>query len=333
MLTGRPVRGTSVDLELFVNYDGALERLEGSATAGLNALVLGGRGSGKTSLRNVLAGRLEPRFECLSIDGQLVNDAPEFFSLVAWTLDRSERRRNDTPLAYIPAISARPPLGETLQLLELLDAVHAAIERRPRSVVVLVDDLPPALAHTIFGRMRDEVWTLGCIWFVTGDVRDRATFLRPPADAFFEAVIELPPLDHLDAVELLRRRFADDSVDEEALNHIARLADGNPRRLLQLAREVFLEGANVDEALSRSVRLHAQAAQLGDAARRLTEDLSIHGPASASDEDLLRRLGWTRGRATQVFKRLEENGIVRATAERGARSVRKVYDLIEDAPS
>ena len=49
-------------------------------------------------------------------------------------------------------------------------------------------------------------------------------------------------------------------------------------------------------------------------------------PLSPSDEALLQRLGWTRERAGQVFRVLEEAGIVDSTQERQARGrPRKLY--------
>jgi DNA-binding PadR family transcriptional regulator len=62
----------------------------------------------------------------------------------------------------------------------------------------------------------------------------------------------------------------------------------------------------------------------------LAAELAALGGASASDERLLKRLGWTRGRAVQVLKQLEEKGIVTASmrpVEGGGRP-RKVYELL-----
>jgi predicted ArsR family transcriptional regulator len=59
----------------------------------------------------------------------------------------------------------------------------------------------------------------------------------------------------------------------------------------------------------------------------LIAELEAIGPASASDERLLKRLGWTRSRASQVFKQLEEAGVVRAAMEapEGGGRPRKVF--------
>ena len=63
-----------------------------------------------------------------------------------------------------------------------------------RRIVVLVDEISSSqLAHTIFGRFRDETWSLPLRWIVAGDVEDRGTYLTPPADASMAARSPAPP--------------------------------------------------------------------------------------------------------------------------------------------
>jgi predicted transcriptional regulator len=58
----------------------------------------------------------------------------------------------------------------------------------------------------------------------------------------------------------------------------------------------------------------------------LLAELEARGAASASDEELLRSLGWTRPRAVQVFSELEEAGLVASETEKGPTGrPRKVY--------
>ena len=62
----------------------------------------------------------------------------------------------------------------------------------------------------------------------------------------------------------------------------------------------------------------------------LVAELRGLGSASASDEVLLNRLGWTRARATLVFKQLLEAGVVVSSNERvpgSAGRPRTVYRL------
>lgn len=62
----------------------------------------------------------------------------------------------------------------------------------------------------------------------------------------------------------------------------------------------------------------------------LMAELESLGAASASDERLLRRLGWTRPRAVQVLRELEDAGLVTASYARGPGGGRqKVYRPVE----
>jgi predicted ArsR family transcriptional regulator len=54
--------------------------------------------------------------------------------------------------------------------------------------------------------------------------------------------------------------------------------------------------------------------------------LLTFGPTSASDPELLSDLGTSRARATQVLRRLEDMGLVHASAEKsGIGRPRKLY--------
>ena len=62
-------------------------------------------------------------------------------------------------------------------------------------------------------------------------------------------------------------------------------------------------------------------------------ELEALGPVSASDKELLERLGWSRARATQVLNRLQEAGVVTASTQRDTGSPgrpRKIYSLNVD---
>ncbi|MDQ3935975.1 MAG: ATP-binding protein [Actinomycetota bacterium] len=331
MLSGRPILATRLDRELFVDFARQQDRLLASVSRRLNCLIVGTRRSGKTSLLNVLARELEARFDVVRIDGRLPGDVRSFLSLLVYALarDRPTARARTAldPAALAWPFPDHPARGETEENLALLEGARRSIADRDLGAVILVDELRPDLGHQLFGRMRDEIWSLGATWIVATDADSKATLLRPPADAFFDTVVEVPSLDREESIELLRRRLRDEQVDDESLGRLADLAGGIPGRLVELARETVIEGVNPADAASRRAQLHGRAVRISDAARRLVEDLMAHGPASASDEALLARLNWSRGRATQVFKLLEDENIVRASTDRRGGGARKVYEL------
>jgi DNA-binding MarR family transcriptional regulator len=181
----------------------------------------------------------------------------------------------------------------------------------------------------LFGQLRDELWSIRATWVVAADARERAGYLRSPASEFFETVVTLKPLSSSDSLELLHRRARDAQVPEGALERIARLAEGNPRRLIELARESLIEGRDLDQAAGlRAVRAK-RTTSLGEAAVRLVEYLDAHGGASASDDRLLAELGWSRSRATQVLRQLENAGLVEPGIESSDFGRRKIYMLTD----
>lgn len=73
---------------------------------------------------------------------------------------------------------------------------------------------------------------------------------------------------------------------------------------------------------------------MGRAASMLVHELEASGPASASDPELLGRMGWTRQRAAQVFAQLREAGIVSASDQRGQDGrTRRVFTLTDQVVS
>jgi DNA-binding MarR family transcriptional regulator len=189
--------------------------------------------------------------------------------------------------------------------------------------VLLIDEPSAEIGHTLFGRLRDEVWQLPFIWVVTTDDRNRAALTRPPADAFFPVVIELDPLTYLQAAELLRNRVS--NLSDADLQTLVRIAGGSPRRLLNVARDLTINERSAQQLLEEDSRRSAILNGLGESASLLLAFLEEHGASSASDNDLLEELGWTRARATQVLNQLEDAGLLVGRRQKGGR--RKLYEL------
>jgi DNA-binding MarR family transcriptional regulator len=329
-LSARPLRASALDTELFVNRERELDALERSASARLNALVIGEAGVGKTSLLHQLERRLEDDSQLapIFVEGTRRAERPEeLLSLLAYRLDADRARLSQA--AEIPqAVGRRPPHTSAEGLLAALRTVREALGQRGRRALLILDELPSGeVAHALFGQLRDELWSLPATWIVATETGEQAAYVRPPASAFFETTIDVAPLTQDDALELLRRRTVDTKVPAPLARELADAADGNPRRLVQLARQVLLEGRSVKDAASARAELHDRARELGEAASRLVTYLESSGAASASDERMLSQLGWGRSRATQVLRELEQAGLVEPASERGESGRRKVYAL------
>lgn len=346
-LSGRPILSTSTDAGLFVNRETELRTLERSVRGRTNVLVLGDRGSGRTSLLRTASSRMAKQgYRTLFVEGPLATDASEFLALLRY---RIQPTREIPPLAtQLADVStaavrtftsstthmARPTgaLGESELLLEMVRDIERLLVQRKEKHVAFVDELPsPEVAHVVFGRLRDELWQLPLVWVIAGDIRDRATYLRPPADAFFTRIITLGPLPDDAAFALVRKRISRKEMSDAMVRKLVKSVGGNPRRLLTSAADALIEGTPVGALKKRELQRQEILNGLGDSALRLVEELEAQGPTSASDARFLKRMGWTRGRAAQLLSALEKEGVVRGTTQRGEGGRRrKVYELVRD---
>jgi hypothetical protein len=329
-LPARPLLASALDARLFVDRKAELETLERNAESRLNSLVVGPPGIGKTSLLHQLERRLDSHAELepIFVDGAGRAASPEeLLSLIAYRLDEDRSRFSYIGEAMQSA-GRRPPRTGTEQLLAALRTVREALAARERRTVLIVDELPSGeTAHALFGQLRDELWSLPATWVVAVRTSEQAAYLRPPASAFFESVVTVGPLPQKAAMQLLKKRTADAEIDGGLLREIASAADGQPALLILLARQTLLEGRSLNDAQDAQDERMQRAEQLGDAASRLVAYIEANGPVSASDARMLSELSWTRGRATQVLRQLEQAGLAEVSNERIGSSRRKVYTL------
>jgi len=335
-LSQRPLTGSSLDTELFVDRVEELEAALRGLRFGLNAAVVGPSGSGRTSFLHQLRTRLDrpaayvegrawtqprelvlalraamgddprfaPRYE--SVDDAIEEQAMEFLGM---------RRLEDAP----------PPLTE--REVERLVNAAAANENRERVEILFVDDPNPRAMQLLFGAFRDTLWTMDLLWVVSARDDLRSTLLAPPANAFFGTVVDLGPLRDQDAVEVLRRRAAQDEGSEASARleqlsaEIAHsITHPQPRQLIEAAAAA-LQSPEPQRVLDALTSAHAKASGLGRTEAMLFEEMRHLGPVHAGDEQLLQRMGLTRPRIVQALGTLEEEGLV--VGEREGR--RKIY--------
>jgi hypothetical protein len=324
-ISQRPLQATAVDAELFVDRVAELEKLSRVVRHGFNSLVLGARGAGKTSLLRRFERQLaEDGIDCRFVEASGAKTVPELLETVHEAVHGRRRDRADRLLGAIDG-------GDIIDDLRRLEPPEG------RRAVILLDSIGrPDLIQHLFGRLRDDVWQLPLLWVVAGNLPDRSRYLEPPADSFFDAVVEIAELDEAEAHDLLRRRAERAGPDEPAARVLLSIARAlakevtprTPRNLLAAARDVLIEAEDdPTQWVSNLYFLQARAAEMGRAPAMLFTEVMDLGPVSASDSRLLDRLGWTRPRATQVFKQLEEAGLVVVTeqAPDGPGRPRKLY--------
>jgi energy-coupling factor transporter ATP-binding protein EcfA2 len=327
-LSGRPLLDTKPDHELFSGRDRELEKLLTSVDRRLNVLLIGERGSGKTTLLRQLAYELRhrsPDHPPAFVEGHLAENAKLFLDLVRYRLGLSPAVLEPSPFqATLGMMTRKAPLEDTLELSKLVGSLKEAAPEGRR--VVLVDELPAKSAgQALFGRLRDELWQLPLTWVVAVAKHEGDSLLSPPADAFFDVVLELEPLSREAQRSILETR-----AGSPGRRIASQLNEGNPRRLLGLARDALEGGAEPSELLEALSRRDAEVSKLGRAAPMLMAELESLGPTSASDEELLSRLGWTRTRAVQVLRQLEEKGLVTSATVKGESGrPRKLYRPVD----
>jgi hypothetical protein len=320
-LSGRPLFDNPLDAELFVPRP-EVDRLQRNCRDGTNTLVLGGFGAGKTSLlRNVLLRLRDEGPPAVWVDGAFADDLVGLLGLIK---DNLRQVRVDVP----DPLPSGP--GETAVVLAAMRNLRRHVPEGER-VVILLDLAPGGVdPHALFGRFRDELWQLPLTWIVAAPTTMREQMRTPPANAFFEDVVELGPLSIEQQQELVSRRM---DPGDKASWHIPGEGEGNPRRLLQLVREIVRTGEPIDaHFVARSVR-DGEVASLGHSARVVYEYLEENGPTSASDEDLLAYLSWSRQRAAKVLAELEDNDLVRSeTRQSDSGRPRKLFAVVPPAP-
>ncbi len=324
-ISTRPLFDNAADAKLFIARDEAA-RLEANCRDGVNSLVLGDRGIGKTSLLRYVALRLrEENFPCIVVDAAPAETALDVVRLVTAELGRRPHPIQQIARSFDPHLATG--LGEPGELLNALRNLRQTDVQEGTRTAILLDSPPrPEELHLLFGRLRDEIWQLPYTWAVAAPSNQRGTLLAVPADAFFEDVIEMLPLTREQQAELVSRRLGPGEATPWRLQEEG---EENPRRLLEAVRDAIRSGKPPESYFAGLTERDRKVNGLGRAAAMAYAELDNSGAASASDEELLKRLGWSRQRAAQVLADLERANLVRADMRPGPSGrPRKVFEVV-----
>lgn len=328
LLRDRPLLADGIDAHAYVPRD--IEgQLWDAVISERNTLLLGVAGSGKTTMLRWLRGRLRNAgTRCAFVSASLATDVFSFAELVADALDDAFKEDEPRVRIGVPFES-----GDTVTVpVRLLHEVRRL--RTPEPVAILVDGLTDsAIAHDWFGRLRDDLWELGHTWVLAARPIDSAALRTPPADAFWSVVLELGPLTSSELDVMLRRGLEPHERDRVKDHEIP--SPISPRELVTLLHEILSSHPDMGDRAEymdwwRRRRQHA--AELGGPEQAALAQLEAMGrPVSAHDDELLRRLEWSRPYTQRILARLEDAGLVRVIPERSGGQGRP-RNLYEPAP-
>lgn len=315
LLQARPLYDNLADSQFFVppaQWDPLVRALE----RGLNAAVIGDRGVGKTTLLRQLQRTLRDSGErVVFVDATAVTDALEIATRIRDAVGGQPSPVAEGATAAVGMFTSDPePVAGASRALA---GVLRAIARTPPSAILVDASSAGEPVYELFGRMRDVLWQQEHRWVVAIDAADRATALKPPADAFFDVVLALDRWPINDLVGLLSKRAGQDPpIPGHLVVAAASGADGSPREALRGLSDAVVNDRDPTELLNARGRLLDRASQLGRAPGMLMAELLDRDEASPSDESLQATLGVTRARLTQLFRDLLDHRLVTAETER-----------------
>jgi hypothetical protein len=319
VLEGRPLYDTEADRRFFLTppvWQVVLRAID----RGNNVLLSAPWGWGKTSLLRQLERELREHGEPVAfIDATGVDGGFELLLRVRHALPGSpslaERMRSQLAgVSLVVGGDLSPPMpGMSYALVEELRALE---DVPPTRILVDASGSAPAV-YEIFGRLRDAVWQLPHRWCVAVNDDERATALKPPADAFFDIVLEPAPWSVDELVEILARRGLRDELDDESIRELATASRGTPRAALRSANEAVVTGRPASQALAERAELLRRARELGVPHGTVMAAMLDLGQASASDDAFLGRVGVSRSRATALLRELLQAGLVETDADTG----------------
>jgi hypothetical protein len=317
----RPLAASRTDQRRFVDRARETDAIRRALDTSEPVLLLGDPGSGRTSLLNHVAWKLAAAKEttdAVLISGEVARDAAQLLGVLVARLQRlaepgASRARWIEDLRALSMPDG--PFGEVAQpaiLIELIDLLGERLAALDRPVCMMIDGIAPTVAHRLFGSLRNELWALpDAAWILAGDSAAEPLYREPPADAFFERVVRLGPLADADATKLLRAHVPDLTATETA--QAIAVGHGNPRGLLRAAGDIQA-GLTPSESADGGLAEEATAVA-GPLAGAIVEYIAVHGPAAASNATMLRHIGASRQRASQLMHELESAGLLRTVEQ------------------
>ncbi len=332
--SNRPLFPTQADRALFVDREDEIRHALESIRRGYNVLLVGARGTGKTSLLYRIYDiaieegllpipcrtqevprdqadflRMLLRALLLEIDalGQRAGRVAESARDIGGTFRASGRPIGVGDSLY-QAFGNMEPTGDSYAC-RTLENLLDDLAKDGKPAVFLIDNFSevPDLFRRAFGGLRDYLWSLGIRFVVTADLSVKETLMAPPVGSFFETTIVLSNFTQEDSVKALALR----GLEDRGLVHdIHEATRGNPLLSMMVARRVVLGELDADELRSKVAERAGLLQSLSSPEREVMLYIDQKGPASASDKRFQSKMRVGRSRLVQILQDLETAGIV-----------------------
>jgi energy-coupling factor transporter ATP-binding protein EcfA2 len=330
-LRDRPLLVDGIDRDLYVSRPDLEHSLLQSVEAGRNVLLVGPPGSGKSTTLRKLSADLSAHGR----RGTLVLASPASTTEELLALIRSDVLPfdADTPIEVARSELLRSQSQE-VPVINLIDTVRK-LGKAEEAVIMLDGPVSAEMVYELFGRLREELWALPHQWVLALRTAQSAAARKPPADAFFPELIEIPPLQASEIDELLERALNGTELRtvREDLASRGEFPPRDypsemryPREVVGLAHRALAGTLQSRDAELRRVTLAADLSR--SASMALSEIEALARPVSAGDEEFLKRTGWTEAHARRLLAQMERAGVLSSMSDITPRSPgrpRKLY--------
>ncbi|MHB8546551.1 MAG: AAA family ATPase [Nitrosotalea sp.] len=342
----RPLMSLEDDRNYFTKYE-EIEKIIRAVEIGENVLIIGDRGSGKTSLLNHMLYHyfntkateqvIPVRFSALSIEElnqknlvrSLIRNIVDSIFKIKSTSERIKVILNkmiDSSPTTLPDLAKLDNMLQTNTdtarddfeaLTERLSELVLSIRKKEINFFVMIDDLDKFPADKVwhtFRSIRDILWELHFSLIITALPDQVSEITKPPLDQFFPYWIKIPSFDMEYTKSLIEKRFnkSQVTISNDALEAIVNRTKGNPRSIIAIMKNViesndFSSQITLDNINNLGL---PYSIRLSDIQRAVINYLAENPNTSASTKNFIARIGVTRSRLSQILNDLRKDDLI-----------------------
>lgn len=340
VFTARPLVSYGETQNLFVPFEEENRRLLLAVETHENSIVIGERGSGKSSFLNRFFYEFEndshfiiakmsalnmPNFNQTSFLSNVFNEIKDIaknrsnkekFLEILQTYFASRQERETSPIPNEE--------DDYYAMMKRFSSLIENLNKNGFTICIILDDTDKINSQLIwqaFRNMRDEIWKLRISIILTALPNQVSEITKPPLDHFFSYWIKLPAFDHMRAKQLIDRRLRDlgfdISVEPNTLEEIVNRADGNPRYILEIFKRLFEQTPIPRVITNREIDNLGVifSNKLPELEKQICEYLIRNPYTSASSESFIDDMGVKRPRLAQVLNSLKRRGLIGSRQE------------------